>query len=254
MAVHLGRGETLLDVFRHWLGRASGPTRGRDGNIHYGMPSRGVFAMISHLGAMIPVVIGGVMAKRRLGGDAIGFAYIGDGGSSTGDFHEAANFAAVFSVPVIIVIESNKFAYSVPSEQQYKCRRLIDRAAGYGMEGFAADGNDVVETYRLVRRVADDIRQRPRPVMIECDTMRMRGHGEHDDFAYAPPELLARYRQHDPIIVAVQALTSAGILTHAEIQSLNDACLREVDLAYHAALEEPPPNPDTLLAGVYADA
>ncbi|MCE9613997.1 MAG: thiamine pyrophosphate-dependent dehydrogenase E1 component subunit alpha [Lentisphaerae bacterium] len=254
MAVHVGRGETVLDVFRQWLGRGGSPTRGRDGNIHYGTFSHGVYAMISHLGAMLPVVVGGVMARRRLGVDAVGFAYIGDGGSSTGDFHEAINFAAVFSVPVIFIIENNKYAYSTPIAGQFRCERLIDRAPGYGLEGFSADGNDALALYRLVHPLAADIRAKPRPIMIECDTMRMRGHGEHDDFTYVPPKLLERYRARDPIAVASNHLKAEGVLTAAEIESLTQACQAEVDLAYRTAMNEPPPNPDTLLDGVYANA
>lgn len=254
MAVHIGRGETTLDVFRQWLAREKSPTRGRDGNIHYGTARHGVYAMISHLGAMIPVVVGGVMARRMQGIPTVGFAYIGDGGTSTGDFHEATNFAAVFDVPLIIVIESNKYAYSTPSSGQYRCAKLIDRAPGYGIEGFSVDGNDALELYRLCRRLVDELRATPRTVMIECDTMRMRGHGEHDDFYYVPEELLERYRKRDPIAVASQRFVKEQLLSAAEIQALTKACQAEIDHAYHTAMQEPPPNVDTLLEGVYADA
>ena len=254
MAVHIGRGASLLDVFRQWLGRVTGPTRGRDGNLHYGIFANGVYAMISHLGAMIPVVTGGVMAKRHQGSDAIGFAYIGDGGTSTGDFHEGVNFAAVFHVPLIIIVENNKYAYSTPASGQYRCKRLIDKAPGYGIEGFSADGNDLVELHRLLHRLAVDVRANPRPVMIECDTLRMRGHGEHDDFSYVPPELLEQYRQRDPIAGATKRFIADGIMTESAIAALTQACHTEVDVAYHAAMKDPPPDPNTLLEGVYADA
>lgn len=254
MTVHLGRGMSVLDVFRQYLGRAAGPTRGRDGNVHYGNPARGVYAMISHLGAMLPVVVGGVMARRRQGADSIGIAYIGDGATSTGDFHEAVNFAAVFDVPVIFVIENNKYAYSTPNSRQYRCERLVDRAKGYGIEGLAADGNDPVELHLLARDLAADLRAKPRAVLLECDTMRMRGHGEHDDFSYVPKDLLAEYARRDPIRQARERLAAEGVIPLKDMDALAEACQQEVDRAYHQALAEPPPDPMTLTEGVYAPA
>ena len=202
LTVHLGRGTTTLETFRHWLGRATGVTRGRDGNVHHGDPRLGVYPMISHLGAMLPVVAGGIMARRRRGLDAVGFCYIGDGATSTGDFHEGVNFAAVFDVPVLFVIENNKYAYSTPISRQYRCERLIDRAPGYGMQGYSADGNDAIEMFLLTKKILAEIRHAPRPVMIECDTLRMRGHGEHDDASYVPADLKAKYAARDPILAA----------------------------------------------------
>ena len=209
MTVHLGRGQSVLNIFRQYLGRVTGPTRGRDGNVHHGNLARGVYAMISHLGAMLPVVTGAVMAARRLGRDAIGIAYIGDGATSTGDFHEAVNFAAVFDAPVIFLIENNKYAYSTPNSRQYRCEHLVDRAKGYGIEGISADGNDAVALHLLTRELVADLRRKPRAVLIECDTMRMRGHGEHDDFSYVPRELLEEYAKRDPIKVGWEQLVAA---------------------------------------------
>jgi TPP-dependent pyruvate/acetoin dehydrogenase alpha subunit len=253
MTVTLGRGESALNVFRQYLGRASGPTRGRDGNVHYGNLENGVLFMISHLGAMLSVLTGAVMARRRQGVAAAGVAYIGDGASSTGDFHEAVNFAAVFDVPVIFVIENNKFAYSTPNNEQYRCRRLVDRAIGYGIEGIQADGNDVVELHGLARKLLADIRERPRPILLECDTLRMRGHGEHDDASYVPRELLEQYRARDPIALARRRYAAEGWMTDVEMDELTRACEEEVDRSYRQALAEPPPDPATLLEGVYAD-
>lgn len=254
LTVHLGRGQTSLNVFRQWLARGTGPTRGRDGNVHFGDLSQGVYTMISHLGAMLPVVVGGVMAKRRQGHDTVGFGYIGDGGTSTGDFHEAVNFAAVYNVPVVFVIENNHYAYSTPQEFQFRCPRLADRAPGYGIEGFQADGNDAVGLYLFCRDLVADVRARPRPVLLECDTMRMRGHGEHDDFSYVPKDLLERYAGRDPLQVARETLMAEGVLTAAEADALDAECLADVDQAYRQALKEPPPETSRLAEGVYADA
>jgi len=252
MTVHIGRGMATLDIFRQFLGRANGPTRGRDGNVHHGNAERGVLSMISHLGAMLPVVTGGVMARRRLGRDTIGFAYLGDGGTSTGDFHEAVNFAAVFDVPVIFVIENNQFAYSTPTSRQFRCKNLADRAAGYGIPGLTVDGNDAAALLQQTRELAADIRHKPHPVLLVCETMRMRGHGEHDDAAYVPRELLAAWAQRDPISQLQARLTQAQLATPAELEALDQTVQTEVDAAYQQALADPMPQAATLMEGVYA--
>ncbi len=252
MTVHLGRGTTPRDIFRQFLGRANGPTRGRDGNIHYGELHRGVFAFISHLGAMLPVVTGGVMARRRLGRPAVGFAYIGDGGTSTGDFHEAVNFAAVFEVPVIFVVENNQFAYSTPNAHQFRCKDLVDRAVGYGIQGVKADGNDVLELRATVAALVEEIREKPRAVLLVCETMRMRGHGEHDDASYVPRELLAAWEQRCPIRVLREKLVAATLASEAELDALDTAVQAEINEAFQQALGDPAPSPSTLMEGVYA--
>lgn len=251
LSLHIGRGETTLNIFRQWLAKPTGPTRGRDGNIHYGNLANGVYAMISHLGAMLPVVTGGVMARRFRGIPAIGFGFIGDGGSSTGDFHEAVNFAAVRDVPVIFIIENNHYAYSTPSRDQYRCKHLVERAAGYGIEGHQVDGNDACAIYELLREVAADIREKPRAVLVEVDTMRMRGHGEHDDFSYVPRELLDSYRARDPIDVCRSTLMGRGEIDEGAWSALREACRAEVESAFRSALAEPGLSPESLLEGVY---
>lgn len=253
LSVHYGRGETPRNVFRQWLARADGPTRGRDGNVHFGNPAHGVYAMISHLGAMLPVVVGGVLARRFKGEDTVGFGFIGDGGTSTGDFHEAVNFAAVREAPVIFVIENNQYAYSTPTRDQYRCEHLVDKAIGYGLEGFRRDGNDAVGLLLFFRDLVADLRAKPRPVLVECDTLRMRGHGEHDDSSYVPKELLAEYAARDPIKVAREKLAAHGLLAPAEQDALERAVAAEVDEAYQRALQDAPPDPRTLEEGVYAD-
>lgn len=252
LTVHLGRGMTTHEIFRHWLARSTGLMRGRDGNIHFGDMKRGIFAMISHLGAMLPVLAGGIMARRRRGEDAVGFGYIGDGATSTGDFHEAVNFAAVLDVPVIFVIENNKYAYSTPSSKQFKCARLIDRAQGYGIEGHAVDGNDALAVHAIAQELAADLRRRPRAVLLECDTLRIRGHGEHDSAGYVPAELRAEYARRDPIDVLRRKLTTAGLATVQQIEELDRSLIAEVDAAVADAQRDPAPCPGTLQEGVYA--
>ncbi len=254
LALHLGRGETPLGIFRQALGRADSPTGGRDGNIHHGRLDNGVYAMISHLGSMISVVAGGVMAKRRQGKDAVGVAFVGDGTTSTGDFHEALNFAAVFDVPLLVIIENNHYAYSTPTEKQFRCRHLADRAVGYGIEGYTVDGNNPGEMYVTVHDILHDIRTRPRPALLEAETMRMRGHGEHDDFKYVPEELLVVYRRRDPIKLAIRGMQAAHLLSDEQLQAMEDEISREIDQAAHQALSEEEPSAETLLRGVYHDA
>jgi len=253
ITVHIGRGESVLNIFRQFLGRAAGPMRGRDGNVHYGNPEHGVYAMISHLGAMLPVLVGAVMARRMQGQNAIGIAYTGDGATSTGDFHEALNFASVFDVPVMFVIENNKYAYSTPNSSQYRCKNLADRAPGYGMEGFLADGNDLVELHLLTREIVTAMREQPRPVLVECDTMRIRGHGEHDDCSYVPKELREEYLKRDPLDNARKRFIAEGIASEEELDVLSKECLAEIDKTYNQALHEPAPDPATLMDGIYAD-
>lgn len=253
LAVHTGRGETARNIFRQWLARAEGPTRGRDGNVHFGNLKNGVYTMISHLGAMLPVLVGAVMARRRQGRSCVGFGFIGDGGTSTGDFHEAVNFAAVFDVPVLFIVENNHYAYSTPTRLQFRCKSLADKAIGYGMEGLRVDGNDAVALLRTFRALSEDIREHPRPVLIECDTMRMRGHGEHDDFSYVPRDLLARYAARDPVRVARERLLSEGLLTCSDLETIETEVAADVESSYLDALRDPPPDPATLINGIYAD-
>ncbi len=254
LALHLGRGETPLGIMRQVLARSEGPTGGRDGNIHHGRLENGVYAMISHLGAMISVICGGLMAKRRQGQDAVGVAFVGDGTTSTGDFHEAMNFAAVFKIPILVIIENNHYAYSTPTSRQYACRHLVDRAAGYGIQGVSADGNNAAEMYVTVNEIMQAMRTDPRPVLLEAETMRMRGHGEHDDFRYVPEELLLVYRRRDPIHLAVRAMKAAKLLDDAGFSALESELAATISAAATQALAEQEPAPDTLHEGVYADA
>jgi len=254
LPLHLGRGETPLGIFRQALGRAQSPTGGRDGNVHHGRLENGVYAMISHLGAMISVVAGGVMAKRRQGKDTVGVAFVGDGATSTGDFHEALNFASVFNIPLLVIIENNHYAYSTPTTHQYRCHRLVDRAVGYGMKGYSADGNNPAEIYITVRDILNDIRANPRPALLEADTMRMRGHGEHDDFRYVPEELLQVYRRRDPIQMGIRGLRSASLLTDEQLLAMEQEIDEEIDRSARQALSEEEPLADTLTQGVYRDA
>jgi len=189
-AGRLAFGETLLEGVRTYLGSALGPMHGRDGNIHRGRPRDGLLAMISHLGAMISVVNGGLMARRFKGiTGTVGAACIGDGATSTGAFHEGLNQAAVEKLPLVLVIANNHYAYSTPNERQFACRSLLDKASGYGVAGQAVDGTDMVACLRVVGDAVEKARAGHGPQLIVARLLRLCGHGEHDDSSYVDPEL-----------------------------------------------------------------
>jgi acetoin:2,6-dichlorophenolindophenol oxidoreductase subunit alpha len=189
-AGRLAFGETLLEGMRTYLGSALGPMRGRDGNIHRGRPKDGLLAMISHLGAMISVVNGALMAHRFKGiTGTVGAACIGDGATSTGAFHEAINQAAVEKLPLVLVIANNHYAYSTPNERQFACQSLLDKAAGYGVTGRAVDGTDLSACLRVLSEAVSRARAGGGPQMVVAELLRLCGHGEHDDSSYVDPEL-----------------------------------------------------------------
>ncbi len=161
------------------------------------------------------------------------------------------NFSAVHNVPLIIIVENNHYAYSTPTNLQYKCAKLIDKAAGYGIEGHSVDGNNAPQLFALLNRLAEDIRKSPRTVMVECDTMRMRGHGEHDDARYVPRELLAEYEARDPIQQLRKYLDEHNIMPEAETEALKTDCIELVRSSYKQAVTESPPPPGSLMDGIY---
>lgn len=189
-AGRLAFGEPMLDAVRTYLGSALGPMRGRDGNIHRGRPKEGLLAMISHLGAMISVVNGMLLAQRMKGiKNTVGLASCGEGATSTGSFHEAMNQAAVEKLPLVLVVANNQYAYSTPNARQFACESLLDRAHGYGIEGHAVDGTDLAACLKTVTEAVARAREQCRPQMIVARLLRLCGHGEHDDGSYIDPQL-----------------------------------------------------------------
>src|SRR5207302_3190412 len=184
-AGRLAFGEPILDAVRTYLGSTLGPMRGRDGNIHRGRPREGLLPMISHLGAMIAVVNGILFARRlRNISGVVGAASIGDGGTSTGSFHEAINLAAVEKLPLVLIIANNQYAYSTPTSRQFACRDLIDKAIGYGVAGHCVDGTDLECCLRVLREAAETAREGGGPQLVVASLLRLSGHGEHDDSHY----------------------------------------------------------------------
>ena len=183
-------GESLLDVARTYLGSRSGPMRGRDGNIHRGRPREGQLAMISHLGAMVSVLTGMLMAKRFRGEkDFIGLTTIGEGGMQTGASHEGLNIAAVEKVPLVVVATNNHFAYSTPNDREFACAHLVDRAKGYGFEGYTVDGTDLNACLDVIGTAVQRARAGRPPQLVVAEVLRLAGHGEHDDASYVGAEI-----------------------------------------------------------------
>jgi pyruvate dehydrogenase E1 component alpha subunit/2-oxoisovalerate dehydrogenase E1 component alpha subunit len=210
-----------------------------------------MIGVVSMLGPMIPILVGAALAERMKGRRSVALTWIGDGGASTGAFHEGLNFACVQKAPFVLIVENNKFAYSTPTHRQTANTHFVDRARAYGCFGETVDGNDVLAVYEVTRRAMERARAGLGPTLIEADTMRMRGHGEHDDMRYVPAEMLEDWAQKDPIARYERFLQSRGVGAEelAAIQARLDEQLRE-DLAWAEAA--PLPSPDTLLDGVYA--
>lgn len=238
-------GEPLIDCTRTYLGSALGPMRGRDGNIHRGRPRAGMPAMISHLGAQVPVVAGMLFAKRIEGTleGRVGATCIGDGASSTGAFHEGLNLAAVERLPLVVVIGNNQFAYSTPNQRQFACDDLVERARGYGVGGLAVDGTDLLACATVIAEAVRRARAGEGPQMVVARLLRLSGHGEHDDGFYVPGELRKGHYGRDCIEVAMRQLVEHGIATVDEILAWQDQFADEVQRAVAQAQQEAPPDP-----------
>jgi TPP-dependent pyruvate/acetoin dehydrogenase alpha subunit len=251
----LVKGATPVEVLRQYMAKADSPTRGRELNIHFGdVAERNFIGQISHLGDMVPVMGGVTLAFRLRGEPRVGLVYVGDGATSTGAFHEGINFAGVQRCPLVVVVENNGYAYSTPTSRQCAAERFADKAAGYGIPGVRADGNDVLETYRVTRDAVDRARRGEGVTLIELLTYRRKGHAEHDNQSYVPagePERWAR--ENDPLDRYVGALTRTLGVDPAELTALDARVAAEIDRATDLAEASPAPaGPDALL-GVYAD-
>jgi len=250
----LVRGATPLEVLRQYMAKADSPTRGRELNIHFGGPERGFIGQISHLGDMVPVMAGVTLSFKLRGQDRVGLVYVGDGATSTGAFHEGINLAAVQRCPLVVIIENNGYAYSTPTPAQCAAERLADKAAGYGIPGVRADGNDVLETYRVTREAVDRARRGEGVTLIELMTYRRKGHAEHDNQSYVPAGETDWWATHnDPVTRYTGVLTGTYGFAPAELQALDERVRAEVDAATDEAERSPAPDGTDALTGVYAD-
>ena len=243
-AGRLAFGDTVLDTLRTYLGSAQGPMRGRDGNIHRGRPREGYYAMISHLGALVPVVAGGLYARRQRGETGVvGVTSIGDGGTSTGAFHEGINFAAVEHLPLVVVIANNQYAYSTPNNRQFVCADLLDKAAGYGIGGYKCDGTDPVACLETLRLAVQAAREGNGPQMVVATLLRLVGHGEHDDAGYVDPNLRKANVGRDCIEFGARQLIENNLATAEDIAAWTSAAQAEVEEALSKAQREKGPDP-----------
>lgn len=241
-AGRLAFGERPLDVVRTVLGRRTGPMRGRDGNVHRGDWGAGMLPMISHLGAMVSVVVGVLLARRVAGkakaGDLdVGVASIGDGGMATGALHEALNAAAVERLPLVMLVANNHYSYSTTNDRSFACKDLLDRAPGYGIAGHSCDGTDADACLATLATAVAAARRGEGPQMVVADLLRLAGHGTHDDASYVSEELKSRYG--DCVALYERTLSVQGVLDRAGAQKLWDEAKTEVEVAVEQARGEP---------------
>ncbi|MGV3756754.1 MAG: thiamine pyrophosphate-dependent dehydrogenase E1 component subunit alpha [Verrucomicrobiota bacterium] len=245
-AGRLAFGESIQDALRSCIGSPLGPMRGRDGNVHRGRPLDGYIPMISHLGA-IPSVVNGALMARKLQGKPMGLGAtcMGDGGTSTGAFHEAMNQAAVERLPLVMVIADNQYAYSTHRSRQFACDSLLDRAVGYGIDGHSVDGTDLAACLQTLDRAARRAREGCGPQMVVANLLRLCGHGEHDDASYVDPTLKAAHVGRDCVKAAAQWLLANQLASDADVAQWNTEILSALDKAVDEILHDPAPDPAT---------
>jgi len=248
LGAHLVRGVEPERIFGQYMGRAGGVTGGREGNVHFGDPSRGCVGMVSMLPDMMVVATGMAMAFKLRGERRAAITWFGDGSTSRGDFHEALNWAAVQQLPVIFVLENNQYAYSTPTDRQFAVDP-VRRADAYGMHGETVDGNDVEAMFDAVRRARERAVDGGGPTLLEAVTMRMHGHAAHDDMRYVPPEQLEEWAKRDPIDRQAARVAELGV----DVDALRAEVDAVVEAAAEAALAMPMPDPATARDGVFAD-
>jgi acetoin:2,6-dichlorophenolindophenol oxidoreductase subunit alpha len=236
-------GESLVDVARTYLGSRQGPMRGRDGNIHRGSPRDGQLAMISHLGAMVSVTVGALMAKRFKGEkNFVGLTCIGEGGMQAGSFHEGMNIAAVEQVPLVIVATNNHYAYSTPNDREFACHDLVDRAKGYGFEGYSIDGTDLSACLDVIGGAVKRARAGRPPQLVVASVLRLSGHGEHDDASYVTEEIKREPFAQDCLKRAEKAILDLNFADPKTLQAWRDEAAAKVEEAITTAQKEPAPD------------
>src|SRR4030095_10421804 len=248
----LVKGIKPRDVFAQYMAKAWGPSGGRDLNIHFGDMEKGFIGPISHLGDMIPVMTGLLLGARMQKKNLVAVAYIGDGGMSTGAFHEGLNFAAVQRLPLIVVAEHNHYAYSTPTSLQTAVRDLAEKAAGYGIPAHIVDGNDVVACYEVMRQAAEYARRGGGAVLIEAKTYRRKGHAEHDDQRYIAPGEIEWWETHnDPVDRYERYLLECNLATKEKLEQIVADVVREIDEDCAWAESSPMPEGEQAVYGVF---
>ncbi|MBK9949625.1 MAG: thiamine pyrophosphate-dependent dehydrogenase E1 component subunit alpha [Nitrospira sp.] len=254
MGAFLIRGFTPGEVLAQYLGKRTGPTKGKDGNVHMGDLKRGVFGFVSHLADNLPVATGAALAFKIRRESRVVFAGTGDGGTSRGDFHEAMNLASVRKLPIVFFCNNNQYAYSTPLSLQMAIPNVVDRAKAYGMPGEIVDGNDVAEVYLAAKQAIAKARAGEGPTFLEFKTMRMHGHSEHDPAKYVPRELLEEWMKKDPILKAEQQLKQLGYVEEAYFAEVAERVKNEVEAGEEFAEQSPLPEGPEVLEGVFAES
>src|SRR5579859_1246107 len=248
LAAHIVRGVTPTRVLAQYMGRATGVTGGRDGNVHFGDRHVGCVGMVSMLPDMMLVATGMAMAFKLRGERRCALTWFGDGSTSRGDFHEAMNWAGVQKLPVVFVLENNQYAYSTPVDKQFAVDP-VQRATAYGFTGVTVDGNDVEAMFDATREARERALGEGGPTLIEAVTMRMHGHAAHDDMKYVPKELVEQWRQRDPIDRQEARLRELGV----DVEEVRASVAAEIDAATEEALAAPMPDPSTATSGVFCE-
>ncbi len=246
-------GAQPIQILRQYMAKAESPTRGRELNVHFNDLERGYLGQISHLGDMVPVMAGIALTFKLRGERRVGLVYIGDGATSTGTFHEGLNFAAVQRVPLVVIAEYNRWAYSTPPEKQFAVKDLAEKAKGYGIPGVTVDGNDVLAVYEATRSAVERARAGHGVHLIEVKTYRRKGHAEHDDQHYVPKDELDWWaKENDPVDRYAKRLLQSEWVEERELQAIDGQAKAEIDQATDACVDEPLPPGASALAGVYA--
>jgi TPP-dependent pyruvate/acetoin dehydrogenase alpha subunit len=245
-------GARPVDVLCQYMARADSPTAGREQNVHFTDYRRGFIGLISHLGVMIEVMAGVALAFKLRGEERVGLVYIGDGGASTGAFHEGLNLAAVQRAPLVVIVENNGYAYSTPVSRQTAAESFVIRARAYGIHGDRCDGNDVLSVYTMTRRAVERARAGEGASLLEVVTYRRKGHAEHDAQKYVPAGEIESWEERDPIGRYERTLLERGLASSAELDAIRSRADAEVETARIAAEASPLPDYQEALVEVYA--
>ncbi len=238
LGVFTSRSVPFERLFGQWQGKELGFTKGRDRSFHFGTLDYNIVGMISHLGPQLSLAAGVALGYKLRNEKKVSLAFTGEGGTSEGEFHEALNVAAVWELPVIFVIENNGYGLSTPVSEQYACENLADRAIGYGMESIILDGNNILEVYNTMNKLAKSVRKNPRPILVEMKTFRMRGHEEASGTKYVPKKLMETWAKKDPIINFENYLMSEGVLTIDDIKDFESKTKKKIKTALLQADKE----------------
>lgn len=254
LGVFTTRNVPLERLFAQFQGKLLGFTKGRDRSFHFGAPDYHIVGMISHLGPQMALADGIALAHKLKQASKATLVFTGDGASSEGDFHEALNVAAVWNLPVIFLVENNGYGLSTPSEEQFRFKQFIDKGPGYGMETVQIDGNNMLEVYGTLKKLAEDIRKNPRPVLVEALTFRMRGHEEASGTKYVPQELLDHWAKKDPVEHYEQFLLKSMLLSPEKAEEIKKELKAEIEQGLKIAFAEPAPEVATAteLGDMYA--